>query len=270
LSGLCVAPAAAEVHHGSFVSASLERDVPYLVDLPSAYGEGTRYPVIYFLHGLFEDYDFWERRELTAVLRELRSRRDLADFVVVTVSGKNSFFVNSSMGRYEDLVTLDLIPYIESHYDVLPGAEHRALAGISMGGYAALRIAFEYPKLFAAVATHSAMLLQQVPSAAAGAGEWHMRAFGRVFGEPIDPKSWAAADPLVWAEQADAPTPGLYFDCGEQDRYGLARGNQALHAILERRGIPHEFALRPGDHGYEFVRSGLERSLGFLASQIMP
>jgi S-formylglutathione hydrolase FrmB len=259
--------AQAEVRPGRFQSEALGHEVSYVVDLPPGYdSSGHSYPVVYALHGLFEGPGFWERRGLAALLAQLREKHAVPELLVVAVDGGNSFFVNSRLGRYEDLVTKDLIAHVESSYRVRPGRAGRALVGVSMGGYAALHIAFEQPRLFAAVATHSAMLLESIPAVEQGAGRWHMAAFNAVFGDPIDPALWAQDDPLVWARKVDAKAvPALYFDCGSQDRYGLFVGNRDLHRILEQRGIPHTFELPPGDHGYEFVRSRLERSLAFLA-----
>jgi S-formylglutathione hydrolase FrmB len=110
------------------------------------------------------------------------------------------------------------------------------------------------------------MLLERIPTLEQGAGRWHMAAFHAVFGDPIDARLWAENDPLVAARRVDRKAvPALYFDCGTEDRYGLENGQRALHVILEGRGIPHTFELAPGDHGYEFVRSRLEKSLTFLA-----
>ena len=244
---LSAAPVAAEVRSGSFESSSLGAQVSYIVDVPSSYdGSSERYPVIYALHGLFEGAGFWERRGLARELSRLRSSGAVPDFVVVAVDGGNSFFVNGPSGRYEDLVTKDLIAHVESTYRVEGGSRHRALLGISMGGYAALRIAFTHPGLFAAVATHSAMLLESPPSAAQGAGQWHMRAFHGVFGNPIDGTLWTENDPFVLARSADASTsPALFIDCGAQDRYGLARGHRTLAHILDERGVPHTLELPP-------------------------
>jgi S-formylglutathione hydrolase FrmB len=263
---LAASAAQAEVRPGSFFSASLGRDVSYVVDLPEAYARGDRsYPVVYALHGLFESPAFWEGRGLATILASLRSKGLVPDFVVVAVDGGNSFYVNGPGGAYEDLVTRDAIAHVEASYRVEPGRGGRALLGVSMGGYAALRIALKRPELFAAVATHSAMLLEKPPNAADGARRGQMAAFGRAFGEPIDLALWSAADPLELAQRADAgTTPALYFDCGSDDRYGLAAGNRRLHELLAARGIRHEFALNPGDHGYEYVRSVLEKSLSFL------
>jgi S-formylglutathione hydrolase FrmB len=262
---LFASPAAAEVRYATFSAPSLGREVAYAVDLPPSYASGTaRLPVLYALHGLFESHRFWERRGLSSILQQLRERHEVPDFIVVAVDGGNSFFVNGPAGRFEDLVSRDLIAHVESTYRVVPGREGRALTGVSMGGYAALRLAFEQPNLFRAVTAHSAMLLAKAPTGAEGAGRWQMSAFHQVFGDPIDPALWAAADPLAWADKADpARAPAIYFDCGAEDRYGLAAGNQDLHRRLDARRVRHTFALLPGDHGYEYVRSVLERSLRF-------
>jgi S-formylglutathione hydrolase FrmB len=266
LIALFAAPLSADVREVSFHSTSLGRDVTSAVQLPPSYASGDkRYPVLYVLHGLFESEEFWEGRGLATILEKLWAAKEVPEFLVVAVNGGNSFFVNAPGGRYEDLVTRDVIAYVESTYRVVPGREGRALMGVSMGGYAALRIAFERPELFRAVSAHSAMLLEQIPTRTAGAGRGQMEAFERVFGAPIDPTLWAASDPLAWALKVDPhAAPALYFDCGAQDRYGLFTGNEDLHHRLEKRGVPHDFALLPGDHGYEYVRTVLERSLTFV------
>jgi S-formylglutathione hydrolase FrmB len=265
LSVLLPVAAHAEIRRASFASASLGRDVSYVVDLPPSYATGDRkYPVLYALHGLFEGPDSWEGRGLAAILAGLRERAEVPEFLVVMVDGANSFFVNGRQGRYEDLVVKDLLAHVESTYRVVPGREGRALLGVSMGGYAALRIAFKDPGLFSAVAAHSAMLLEKIPTADEGARRGQMAAFHGAFGDPIDPQLWAESDPLTLARKADARTaPLLYFDCGSGDRYGLFAGARDLHETLEARGVPHTFGLLPGDHGYEYVRSVLDRSLKF-------
>ncbi len=273
LLALATAPASAEVLTSTFASPSLGRAVSYVVDLPPSYASATsrRYPVVYALHGLFEGSGFWERRGLAPILARLRETAAVPEFLVVAVDGGNSFFVNAPGGRYEDLVTKDLVAHVESTYRVVPGRKGRALLGVSMGGYAALHVALHQPGLVAAVATHSAMLLERIPSTDQGAGRWHMAAFTKVFGDPIDAALWAENDPLAWAKRVDPTSaPLLYVDCGAEDRYGLASGHRALHEALEKRGVAHVFELPPGDHGYEFVRARLGTSLEFLGKALQP
>jgi S-formylglutathione hydrolase FrmB len=263
-------PLGAEVRAGRFPSAALGRDVSYAVDLPASYdGDARRYPVVYTLHGLFESPGFWEGRGLGDALARLRARGGFADFIVVAVEGGNSFYVNGPAGRHEDVVTRDAIAFVEKAFRVVPGREGRGLLGVSMGGYAALRIAFTHPELYRAVATHSAMLLEKPPTAEQGARGGQMAAFHRVFGDPLDTALWAANDPLALATKLDPrAAPSLYFDCGTADRYGLAAGNSALHQRLTERGIPHTFSLNPGDHGYEYVLAVIEDSLRFLSKAL--
>ena len=267
---LAAAPAAAEVRYATFSSPSLDRDVAYAVQLPPSYATAAsrRYPVVYALHGLFEGPGFWERRGLAPMLESLWQKGDVPEVVVVAVDGDNSFFVDGPAGRWEQMMSRDFVTHVESTYRVIPGRPGRAVLGISMGGYAALRMALAHPDLFRAVATHSAMLLEKIPTAEEGAGRWHMAAFYKVFGTPIDAALWSANDPLALAAKADPKgAPALYFDCGTEDRYGLFAGNRELHRRLEARGVAHEFGLYPGDHGYEYVHTVLEKSLRFLGRQ---
>jgi S-formylglutathione hydrolase FrmB len=268
---LAAVPAVAEVRYATFPSPSLGKEVAYAVQLPPSYATSPqrRYPVLYAFHGLFESPGFWERRGLTSFLDALWQKGEIPEMVVAVVDGDNSFFVDGPAGRWETMATRDFIVHVESTFRVMPGRANRAALGVSMGGYAALRLAFERPELFRAVATHSAMLLEKIPTADEGAGRGQMASFHKAFGDPINAGVWAANDPLVLLAKADPKTtPALYFDCGSEDRYGLAAGNRELHRRLEARGIPHEFALYPGDHGYEYVRSVLDKSLRFLGRQL--
>jgi S-formylglutathione hydrolase FrmB len=265
-------PARAEIRSGTFKSAALGREIGYVADVPPGYDQsGRTYPLVVALHGLFESSAFWERRGLAAAFAAMREKGEMPEAVVIAVDGGNSFFVNAPGGRYQDLVTEDLLAWAPTAFRVKSSREGRALFGISMGGYAALRIAFARPELFKAVATHSAMLLESIPSAEAGAGKYHMAAFQKVFGDPLDPKLWAESDPLALSAKADPKSaPALYFDCGSEDRYGLFAGNEDLHKRLDARGVVHSFGLHPGDHGYEYVKSVLPLSLKFLAAQLKP
>jgi len=254
----------------SFESESLGTPVTYVAYLPADYETSkASYPVIYALHGMFENSSFWERRGLAPVYEDLVASGVAPKAIVITIDGGNNLFVNSGKGRYQDLVTQDLVEHVDKTYRTIAKREGRALLGVSMGGYGALNIAFSRPGVFGAVATHSAMLLTGIPTAEAGARGGQMRAFTGVFGEPVDPAVWKAHDPLELARTVvPGQAPALYFDCGGQDRYGLFAGNEALHKILEDRRVTHSFSISPGDHGYDFVKSVLAKSLGFLKSKL--
>ena len=270
LFALLALPASAEIKPGTFASKALGKDVTYVVDLPPSYASGDKkYPVIYLLHGLFESSNFYERRGLAPAFNAARDKGDLPEAIIAVADASNSFYVNAPAGAYEDMAAKDFVEHIEATYRTVPGRAGRVLFGVSMGGYGALRIALKYPDRFAAVATHSAMLLEKIPTAEDGARRGQMASFNRIFGDPIDPVLWAANDPLLLATKADPKTaPALYFDCGTEDRFQLFIGNKDLHEKLQARGVKHEYGLYPGDHGYEYVRSVIDKSLHFLGAAL--
>jgi|JI10StandDraft_1071094.scaffolds.fasta_scaffold54689_2 S-formylglutathione hydrolase FrmB len=253
-----------------FESKALGTEVTYVAYLPADYETSkVSYPVVYALHGMFENASFWERRGLEPLYNELVASGVAPKAIVVSVDGGNNLFVNSSKGQYQDMLTKDLIEHVDKTYRTIAKREARALLGVSMGGYGALHTAFTRPEVYVAVATHSAMLLTEIPTIEAGARGGQMRAFTGVFGEPPDPAIWKADDPLELAKMVDAKkVPALYFDCGGQDRYGLFKGNEVLHTILDGRKIANEFSISPGDHGYDFVKSVFPKSLAFLKAHL--
>ena len=79
----------------------------------------------------------------------------------MTANGsRSSFYINGKKtGKYEDLIAKDLIQHVNATYRVETDRAQRALMGVSMGGFGALKIALRFPKLFGVVAAHSAALL---------------------------------------------------------------------------------------------------------------
>src|SRR5260370_42253726 len=118
----------------------------YAIQLPPSYDKepNRRYPVVYFLHGMFGNERAFEGRGVAAAVGKLRSDGLIGELIIVSPAGENSFYVNAKNGiRYEDAVVQDLIPYTEKTYRTAPGSGNRAIQGISMGGFGALMIAFK-------------------------------------------------------------------------------------------------------------------------------
>src|SRR5205085_7860144 len=156
------------------------------------------------------------------LIEDLRQQKQIGDFLVVAPEGKSSFYINSADGRvhYSDFFLREFIPYIESHYSIRRERSARAISGISMGGYGALRFAFAHPELFSSVSAQSAALITDSPrniSAAAHSGTPLTGLFGAAFGMPIDVPHWNQNSPFILATQNRAQLAGLsiYFSCGE-------------------------------------------------------
>jgi enterochelin esterase family protein len=245
--------------------------------LPPGYDPATagpsprRYPVLYFLHGLGDNEQAFFKGGGWDLIEDLREQGQISDFLVITPEGKRSFYINSADGRvrYSDFFIREFIPYIESHYSIRRERSARAISGVSMGGYGALRFAFAYPELFSSVSAQSAALIAESPrqTETIPTGTPLSGLLGAVFGNPVDLQHWNQNSPFVLAKRNRAliRTPGLsiYLNCGREDEFGFEKGASELHRQLQAEGIPHEFHLYPGNHGAAYFLAHLGETLKF-------
>lgn len=250
-------------------SRILRRPVGYCAILPPGYraDKAQHYPVLYLLHGLGENQTMLIRSGALNLVQDLWDSGRAGKFLIVTPDAGSSFYINSQNGRerYEDFFIREFLPFIARRYRVRPGRTNRGIAGLSMGGYGALHLAFRYPQLFGSVGAESAALIERLPSVTVAGPESHAfrRALGGAFGSPPDPAFWAKNSPLTLARTARLSGLKIYFDCGRQDNYGFYRGAEALDRILTTRRIPHEFHLYPGGHDWIYFAAHLPGLLQF-------
>lgn len=248
----------------------LSESVHYCVMLPSDYDAATtghsprRYPVLYFLHGLGDNEQTLFKGGGWDVIQDLRQKNQISDFLVVTPDGKRSFYINSADGRvrYSDFFIREFIPYIESHYSVRRERSARAISGVSMGGYGALRFALAYPELFSSVSAQSAALIPESPRKTTAPMPTPLSGLlGAVFGNPVDLHHWNENSPFVLGKrnraQIRAAALSIYFNCGRDDEFGFDKGAAELHRQLQSEGIRHEYHLYPGNHGAEYFLAHL-------------
>jgi putative tributyrin esterase len=254
----------------SVPSAILARDVSVCVALPADYESSApqRFPALYYLHGLFEDPHRWVERGGKAILEDLLSRHEVGEFIVVLPDGGRTFYVNSFDGRdrYEDFFVQELVPWIDQHYRTIASRAARGLSGSSMGGYGALHIGMRHADLFGSVSAQSAALLPKFPDPLPTEGRWgfYARVLQGPFGSPLSEKYWEENNPLTLAEQPDKFSGlKLYFDCGDQDRYGFNEGAELLDKILTSKGFAHDFTLRSGGHGWDYLNLYMKFPLKF-------
>jgi len=251
-------------------SAILGTPVNTCVALPADYDSdaNTRYPVLYFLHGLFENETSWGERGGEQSLDALLSDGQVGKFLVVLPDGGRTFYINSMDGRerYEDFFIRELVPAIDRKYRTIASAAARGISGSSMGGYGALHLGMRHPDVFGSASSHSAALVPKFPNPLPTEGRWgfYARVLQGPFGSPLSEPYWEANSPLTLAEHPENfRNLKLYFDCGDQDRYGFNEGAQLLDKTLTANGFPHEFALRPGSHGWSYLNQYMKYSLLF-------
>ena len=254
----------------------LKQVVHYCVYLPAGYDGGAtqspprRYPVLYFLHGLGDNEQTLFNGGGWSLFDDLRKQHKMGDFLIVTPEGRRSFYINSADGsvRYSDFFLQEFLPHIEGKYRVLPGREGRAISGISMGGYGALRMAFAHPELFSAVSAQSAALITESPQeldSASRTGAPLAGVLAAVFGNPIDVPHWNDNSPFVLAKRNAAALrkTAIYFNCGQDDNYGFEKGAAALHDELKKESVKHEYHAYPGDHSLTYFLSHFDEVMEF-------
>lgn len=254
----------------------LKQVVHYCVYLPAGYDAGAtqhpprRHPVLYFLHGLGDNEQTLFKSGGWTLLDDLHNQHKMGDFLIFAPEGRRSFYINSADGsvRYNDFLLQEFIPQIESKYRILPGRAGRAISGISMGGYGALRFAFAHPELFSAVSAQSAALITESPQtldSASRAGAPLAGVLGAVFGKPINVLHWNDNSPFVLAKRNAAALrkTAIYFNCGQDDNYGFEKGASALHEELQKEGVKHEYHPYPGDHSLTYFLSHFAEVMEF-------
>lgn len=246
-------------------SRILKYPVHYCVYLPASYDAGAgkhpvqNYPVLYFLHGLGDNERTLFNSGGWTLLDDLRQQHKMGEFLIVAPEGRRSFYINTADGslRYSDFFLQEFVPLIETKYRISKGRNSRAISGISMGGYGALRFAFSHPELFSAVSAQSAALITESPQeldTAARSGAPLGKVLAAVFGSPIEAAHWKENSPFILAQKnvAGVRKLAIYFNCGQDDNYGFEKGAAALHAQLQRENVKHEYHPYPGDHSLSY------------------
>jgi S-formylglutathione hydrolase FrmB len=257
-------------------SRILKQAIHYCVYLPSGYDDAAKknppklYPVLYFLHGLGDNEQSLFNSGGWTLFDDLRSQHKMGDFLIVAPEGRRSFYINSADGSflYSNFFLQEFLPAIESKYRIRPGRAGRAIGGISMGGYGALRFAFAHPELFSAVSAQSAALMTETPqqlNSASQTGTPLLSVLAPVFGRPIDVTHWNENNPFLLAKRnaAGLQKLAIYFNCGQDDNYGFEKGAAQLHHDLLQEGVKHEYHLYPGDHSPAYFLSHFAEVMEF-------
>jgi S-formylglutathione hydrolase FrmB len=276
LSAAIPMSAQSRIDCGAMHSKILKHPVRYCVYLPESYDAGAsrkpapQYPVLYLLHGLGGNEQTLFDSGGWTLLDDLRRKHKIGEFLIVAPDGGRSFYINSADGsaRYSDFFLQEFVPYIEQKYRVAKGWPNRAVSGVSMGGYGALRLAFSHPELFSAVSAQSAALITESPKeidASIRSGEPLAKVLGDVFGNPIDVAHWKQNNPfnLAHTNAAGLRRLAIYFNCGQDDNYGFEKGAAALHLALQKEDVKHEYRPYPGDHSAEYFLSHFDEVMEF-------
>jgi len=274
---------------------ALGRPLEVSIYQPDGAPPKTGWPVVYLLHGLHGGNRDWAslggiQQTMDLMIAEHRVR----PMMLVMPNGADSWYVNSAAlggpGDYETAILDQLPAAIEQNYPVSRERAGRAIAGISMGGFGALRMAFKRPDRYVAVASLSGALWQNAPDEEQlyAPSEYfeHIddatvvsgvdrppegRHFGRAFGTPFDPKRFNAENVFTLLAQRlheGAELPAIYLTVGDHDSHKLLRGTIALYETLAADGIDADLRVTGGDHVWSLWRQSIQGALVFIDSRL--
>jgi len=212
---------------------------------PPGYVKTKKYPVLYLLHGIGGDENEWINGGKPQVIFDnLYASGKLEPMVVVMPNGRamkddratgNIMAADkvAAFANFEKDLLNDLIPYIEQNYPVYKDREHRALAGLSMGGGQSLNF-----------------------------GLGNLDTFAWVGGFSSAPNTKKPEELLPDADKAKAKLKLLWISCGDKD--GLLSFSQRTHDYLTSNKVPHIYYIEPGVHDFKVWKNDL-----YLFSQLL-
>lgn len=216
-----------------------------LVYTPPGYSKKSKYPVLYLLHGIGGDEKEWLRGgSPQVILDNLYADKNLEPMIVVMPNGramKDDRAVGNVFDRekveafatFEKDLLNDLIPFMDKTYSTLTDREHRAIAGLSMGGGQSLNV-----------------------------GLGHLERFAWVGGFSSAPNTKRPEELVPNPDEAKRQLKLLWISCGDAD--GLISFSKRTHDYLYERSVPHVYYIEPGGHDFKVWKNGLYMFSQFL------
>jgi S-formylglutathione hydrolase FrmB len=226
------------------------------IGMTGAVGEGDP-PVLYLLHGLSDDHTIWLRR--TSIERYVAP----LGLAVVMPQVHRSFYADEHHGnRYWTFLSEELPALVDGFFKVSTRREDTFVAGLSMGGYGALRWALHQPERFAAAASLSGALDVAVMRHLDGPDGLNGLVH-RVFGP--DELRGSDHDLFALAERGVAggvDLPAIFLGCGESDP--LVGATHGFSGALDEHGVGHRTDIGPGGHEWDYWDRTIQDVLAWL------
>ena len=207
-----------------------------LIYTPPGYSKNKKYPVLYLLHGIGGDEKEWfNQGQPQVILDNLYAEKKVEPMIVVLPNGRamkddratgDVYGKAAAFATFEQDLLKDLIPYVEKTYSVIKDSEHRAIAGLSMGGGQSLNFGLGNLDKFAWVGGFSSAPNTKLP-------------------QELMPKP----------QEAKAKLKLLWISCGDKD--GLMSFSKRTHDYMKVNGVPHIFYVDHGYHDFKVWKNSL-------------
>ena len=254
------------------ISGALKRKTQFTAVIPiermdspgqSSPGSTGPFKTIYLLHGFSGSHHDW----LNSTRIEYLAR--MYDVAVIMPSCENSFYIDdeTTCQFYEKFISEELVDFTRKAFRLSDKREDTTIAGLSMGGYGALRDGMRNSNVFGSIfALSSALITDEIAGMKEGGSNavapysYYRHVFGdldHLLGSDNDPK--AVAEKMAGGK---APVPKIFICCGTEDM--LITSNRDIHSHLAKLGVQHEYREAPGIHNWAFWDEYIEKAMEWL------
>jgi enterochelin esterase-like enzyme len=237
----------------NFYTPALNTQEKDYVYLPPGYSNtDTRYPVLYMLHGLSGNKNEWLNYGIVNVADQAISSGQMPPMIIVLPQGDKGYWVNHNNGpRWGDYVYQDVVKQIDSNYRTLADPKHRAIGGMSMGGWGALYLGFTHPDVFGVLGAHAASIRNDD-----GSLGFLPRGDGFKKFDPVSLSNSASGVENV----------KVWIDFDEHDPW--KDQDNKVHQNLDKRNISNEMHQFPGSHGGSYWHDHVTDYLNFYSKAL--
>lgn len=236
----------------------------YCIYLPASYGDGAKsYPVLYLLHGLTDTHTAWrDKGNLQSIATQIFTRGRAQEMIIVMPDAGTTYdgYFNCEGWRYESFFFTEFIPYIESTYRIKADKQHRAIAGLSMGGGGTIGYALRHSEMFSTAYAMSA-LAGMVDNTWISRDPNERR---RIFMHSV-----VNNNNITIVENADKAmrdkiaTVRWFIDVGDDDF--LLENNMDFIRAMHKLRVPHQLRVRDGSHTWQYWQEALHIALPYIS-----
>ncbi len=224
---------------------------------------GAKFQVLYLLHGAYGDYTDWMR--LTSIEKYAQEHK----LAVVMPSASNSFYQDMQKGSaYLTYLTEELPQFVNKLFPISKKRENTFVAGLSMGGYGAVKLAMEKPEQYVACASLSGavdlcMVRDQIASGEIGGPFRWDDIFGNA--ETIEGTDADLFALIEKRQKENASLPKIFMSCGTEDF--IYPVNQRAKSRLEKMGVDLTYEEYPGIHDWDYWEFHIQDVMNWLPLQ---
>ncbi len=250
----------------SLPSKTLGRQFPYVVYLPDGYRQNAmRYPVLYLLHGAGGDEMAWARDGgIKATADRLIASGAIPPAIIVMPGCRTCWWVDGAVDKAETAFWNELVPAIDGRFRTIASRRGRLIAGLSAGGFGAVRFALRYPDRIAAAAALSPAVYAEAPPGQSSART--QPPFLKPDGS-FDEASWKAKNytGVIDAYWRQGNRVAFYLMSGDNDGYGIAFETMTLFKQLYgRQPELTELRIDDGDHNWSLWARSIENAMRYV------